>query len=40
VQVTVTSGRHQYVARTPVVDQLQVQHLHQQVNYVRALAAL
>ena len=40
VQVTVTSGRHQYVARTPVVDQIQVQHLHQQVNYVRALAAL
>jgi len=40
VQVTVTNGPHQYVARIPVVHQQQVQHLHQQVNYVRALAAL
>jgi len=40
VQVTVTNGPHQYVARIPVVSQQQVQHLHQQVNYVRALAAL
>ena len=40
VQVTVSNGRHQYVARNPVANQEQVQHLHQQVNYVRALAAL
>ncbi|GAA1865813.1 hypothetical protein [Asanoa iriomotensis] len=40
VQVTVTNGRHQYVARIAVADQNQVQHVHQQVNYVRALAAL
>ncbi len=40
VQVTVTNGAHQYVARIPVTDQAQVAHLHQQVNYVRSLAAL
>jgi hypothetical protein len=40
VQVTVTNGRHQYVARVPVSNQQQVQYVHQQVNYVRALAAL
>jgi hypothetical protein len=40
VQVTVTSGAHQYVARIPVTEQAQVQYVHQQVNYVRALAAL
>ncbi|MEV0718874.1 hypothetical protein [Asanoa sp. NPDC050611] len=40
VQVTVTNGRHQYVARVGVTDQNQVQYVHQQVNYVRALAAL
>ncbi len=40
VQVTVSNGRHQYVARNAVVNQEQVQYLHQQVNYVRALAAL
>ena len=40
VQVTVTNGGHQYVARVPVTDQAQVAHLHQQVNYVRSLAAL
>jgi hypothetical protein len=40
VQVTVTNGARQYVARIPVASQQQVQHLHQQVNYVRALAAL
>jgi hypothetical protein len=40
VQVTVTNGAHQYVARVPVTDQAQVAHLHQQVNYVRSLAAL
>lgn len=40
VQVTVTSGARQYVARIPVESQEQVQSVHQQVNYVRALAAL
>lgn len=40
VQVTVTNGPHQYVARIPVTDQGQVQYVHQQVNYVRSLAAL
>ncbi|MDG4820323.1 hypothetical protein O7635_00355 [Asanoa sp. WMMD1127] len=40
VQVTVVNGRHQYVARIPVTDQQAVQYVHQQVNYVRALAAL
>jgi hypothetical protein len=40
VQVTVTNGARQYVARIPVTNQAQVQHIHQQVNYVRSLAAL
>jgi hypothetical protein len=40
VQVTVTNGARQYVARIPVLTQDQVLQLHQQVNYVRALAAL
>jgi hypothetical protein len=40
VQVTVTNGTHQYVARIPVTDQAQVSYVHQQVNYVRSLAAL
>ena len=40
VQVTVTNGPRQYVARIPVGTQAQVQHIHQQVNYVRSLAAL
>jgi hypothetical protein len=40
VQVTVSNGRHQYVARNAVANQEQVRYLHQQVNYVRALAAL
>jgi hypothetical protein len=39
-QITVTNGTRQYVARIPVTDQFQVAHLHQQVNYVRSLAAL
>ncbi|MFC4146900.1 hypothetical protein ACFO0M_11630 [Micromonospora mangrovi] len=38
VQVTVTNGAHQYVARIPVVDQSQVQHLNNQVNYARTLS--
>jgi hypothetical protein len=40
VQVTVTNGTHQYVSRIPVTDQSQVSYIHQQVNYVRSLAAL
>ena len=40
VQVTVTNGTQQYVARIPVTDQAQVSYVHQQVNYVRSLAAL
>jgi hypothetical protein len=40
VQVTVTNGTRQYVARIPVTDQSQVSYVHQQVNYVRSLAAL
>jgi hypothetical protein len=40
VQVTVTNGTRQYVARIPVTDQPQVNYVNQQVNYVRSLAAL
>jgi hypothetical protein len=40
VQVTVTNGTRQYVARIPITDQAQVTYVHQQVNYVRSLAAL
>jgi hypothetical protein len=40
VQIVVTNGRQQYVARIPVATHAQVQHLHQQANYVRSLAAL
>jgi hypothetical protein len=40
VQVTVTNGTRQYVARIAVTDQAQVGHVHQQVNYIRSLAAL
>jgi hypothetical protein len=40
VQVTVTNGQRQYVARIPVTTQEQVQQIHHQVNYVRSLAAL
>ena len=40
VQVMVTNGTQQYVARIPVTDQSQVSYVHQQVNYVRSLAAL
>ncbi|WP_431946861.1 hypothetical protein [Micromonospora marina] len=38
VQVTVSSGGHQYVARIPVTDQFQVQQLNNQVNYARSLS--
>ena len=40
VQVTVTNGTQQYVARIPVTTQDQVAYVNQQVNYVRSLAAL
>ena len=40
VQITVTNGTRQYVARIPVTDQAQVAAIHQQINYVRSLAAL
>ncbi|RZU52478.1 hypothetical protein EV385_4344 [Krasilnikovia cinnamomea] len=40
VQVTVTNGPRQYVSRIPVTHQDQVSFVHQQVNYVRSLAAL
>jgi hypothetical protein len=40
VQVTVTNGTRQYVARLPVADQAAVTAINQQVNYVRTLAAL
>jgi hypothetical protein len=40
VQVTVTNGTRQYVARIPVRDQAAVTAINQQVNYVRMLAAL
>jgi hypothetical protein len=40
VQVVVTNGTHQYVARIPVRDQAAVTAINQQVNYVRTLAAL
>ncbi|MCZ7378841.1 hypothetical protein [Micromonospora sp. WMMC250] len=38
VQVTVTNGAQQYVARIAVSDQTQVQHLNNQVNYARSLS--
>ncbi|MFG1842706.1 hypothetical protein ACGFH8_30260 [Micromonospora sp. NPDC049175] len=38
VQVTVTNGHQQYVARIPVSDQSQVQHVNNQVNYARSLS--
>jgi hypothetical protein len=40
VSVHVTSGGQQYLARIPAADQARVQHLYQQVNYVRSLAAM
>ncbi|MEU8262344.1 hypothetical protein AB0C02_17140 [Micromonospora sp. NPDC048999] len=38
VQITVTNGGHQYVARIPVADQFQVQQINNQVNYARSLS--
>ncbi|GAA4598747.1 hypothetical protein BJY16_002826 [Actinoplanes octamycinicus] len=40
MQVTVTSGPRQYVARIPATDERDVITVNQQVNYVRSLAAL
>jgi hypothetical protein len=40
VVVQVHSGPHHYVSRVPVANQAYVQHVYQQVNYVRSLAAL
>jgi hypothetical protein len=40
VNVTVTSGQHQYVARVTVRHEGDVAAINQQVNYVRSLAAL
>ncbi|MBM7490438.1 hypothetical protein JOD64_001660 [Micromonospora luteifusca] len=39
VQVTVTNGNQQYVARIPVSDQGQVQYINNQVNYARSLSS-
>jgi hypothetical protein len=38
VNIVVTSGTFQYQTRIPVNNQVQVHQIHQQVNYVRALA--
>jgi hypothetical protein len=40
VNVHVTSGGAQYLARIPATDPAQVQHVYQQVNYVRSLAGM
>jgi hypothetical protein len=40
VNVTVTSGQHQYVSRVPVQQEDDVTAINQQVNYIRSLAAL
>jgi hypothetical protein len=40
VQINVSNGPRQYVCRVPVANQGQVHYVHQQVNYVRSLAAL
>jgi hypothetical protein len=40
MQITVTNGTRQYVARIPVTDQAQVAAINQQVNYIRSLAAI
>ncbi|MFG3418769.1 hypothetical protein [Micromonospora sp. NPDC048063] len=38
VQITVSNGAQQYVARMPVANQAQVQHINNQVNYARSLS--
>jgi hypothetical protein len=40
VLVQVQNGPNQYVSRVPVNNQMYVQHVYQQVNYVRSLAAM
>jgi hypothetical protein len=40
IQITITNGPRQYVARIPVTDQRIAQHVNSQVNYVRSLASL
>ncbi|MGW4497739.1 hypothetical protein ACWENR_03860 [Micromonospora sp. NPDC004336] len=40
VQVSVMNGAQQYVARIPVTDQAQVQHINNQVNYARSLSTM
>jgi hypothetical protein len=40
VLVQVQNGPYQYVSRVPVNNQMYVQHVYQQVNYVRSLAAM
>jgi hypothetical protein len=40
ILVTVRSHPYHYVSRVPVNNQQYVQHVYQQVNYVRSLAAL
>ena len=40
VLVQVRNGPYQYVSRVPVNNQMYVQHVYQQVNYVRSLAAM
>src|SRR2546421_12092538 len=40
VLVQVNSGPYHYVSRVQVNNQMYVQHVYQQVNYVRSLAAL
>jgi hypothetical protein len=39
VQVTVSNGGWRHVTQLPVTTALQVQQIHQQVDYVRSLAA-
>jgi hypothetical protein len=38
IAVTVNNGPFTYVARIPVYNQAQAQHVHNQVNYARAMA--
>jgi hypothetical protein len=40
VQVRVSNGPYSYVSRIPVTNQALVQHVYQQVNYVRALSMM
>ncbi|GIH20310.1 hypothetical protein Raf01_84820 [Rugosimonospora africana] len=40
VQVHVSNGPYQYVARIPATQQNEVQYIYQQVNYVRSLATM